>query len=166
MLLPVTVAFLVGLVIGSFLPYLPCLLLVLAVAAGVGLTGLERLGRIPVRLGMALYGALLVGALYWTAYAWMGSGPRLEEVTESSPVRVTGRIVQPVGHAPARMVLVLSIMQLGEGASARSAKGRVRLTWRACGEPLLPRLRNRKGNRHLPRSRCRSQSRNRPWSLL
>lgn len=130
MLLSLTLAFLAGLVIGAFLPYLPCLLLILVVVAGVGLTGLERLGRIPVRQGMALYGALLVGALYWTAYAWMENGPRLEEVTGNSPVRVTGRIVQPVGHAPARMVLVLSIMQLGEEASARLAEGRVRLTWR------------------------------------
>ncbi len=130
MLLSLTGAFLVGLVLGSFLPYLPCLLFVLFVVTGVGLAGLERLGRVSVRQGMVLYGALLFGVFYWTAYTWTVGGSRLDEIAGHGPIRVTGRVVEPVRHAPARMVLVLSVMQLGEGPSARSATGRLRLTWR------------------------------------
>jgi len=131
MLLPLTVAFALGLVGGSFLPYLPsCLLAVLLVVA-LALVGLERIGRFAVRQGTGLYGSLLIGVLYWTAFAWITAGSPLADFSGNQPVKITGRVVEPVRHRPDRMVLVLSSLQIGEGASVQSVKGRLRVTWRA-----------------------------------
>jgi len=130
MFLPLTVAFVLGLVGGSFLPYLPSCLFTILLVAAVVLVGLERMGRLTVRQGTGLYGSLLVGVLYWALFNWVAAGSPLADFAGDRPVKITGQVVEPVRHGPGRMMLVLSELQLGERASVQSVKGRLRLAWR------------------------------------
>lgn len=130
MLLPLAIAFLAGLVLGSYLPYLPSVaLLILALTAAV-LTRLEYLGRMTVRQSTVVYGALSAGLIYWTVFSWATSGSNLMDRAGSNPIKCMGVIVEPVQRAPGRTVMALSMVQLGEGHAAVPVRGKLRLTWR------------------------------------
>ncbi|MBM4125569.1 MAG: DUF4131 domain-containing protein, partial [Nitrospira sp.] len=130
MLLPLTVAFLAGLLLGAFLPYVPLSILLILALAAVALTILEGKGRLTIRRGLTFYGGLIAGVLYWTLFIWMTSGAGLAELAGQGPVRVTGMVVEPVRVSPSHAVAVLAVSQVGEGPEARSIEGRLRLTWR------------------------------------
>ncbi len=129
MLLPITAAFITGLLVGSFLPYLPVVLLLLLLVAGIVLTAWERGGTIGHAQSFIVYGGVLAGVTLWTV-ASSSTGSRLLQSAGPTEVRVVGTIVEPVKHAPGRTTMVLAVSQLGSGADARPASGRVRLTWR------------------------------------
>jgi competence protein ComEC len=125
MLLPVTSAFLLGLVLGFHLPYIPAtVFLSLALLAGIVVLQ-ETNGSLTSWNGFVLYAALLAGVLYWT-YAVPGSIIASGQ-TRSEPIALTGTVVESVHHGPHRMVLVLEShpwpdrIELGQ---------RVRVTWR------------------------------------
>ncbi|MEW6544167.1 MAG: DNA internalization-related competence protein ComEC/Rec2 [Nitrospirota bacterium] len=144
MFLPSIAAFLVGLVLGAFLPYLPLLILSLAILASGASTILERVGRLTVRLGVLLCASLAAGVLYWTVFAWATAGSPLAEVAGPDPVLVVGQVVEPVRYAPDRAIVVLDVRGLrkaGQGEAAgggQQARGRVRLTWREPDLTLKP----------------------------
>ncbi|HET8580074.1 MAG TPA: DNA internalization-related competence protein ComEC/Rec2 [Nitrospiraceae bacterium] len=125
-----TACFLAGLALGSYLPYVPTTVLFLLVIAGIILTSLERQQRLTPSHGMLLYGSLLAGLLYWTAFTWSSTDRNLLERAGHDPIRIVGTIVEPARHAPRRTVLVVSISRLGQGHDAQSVEGRLRLTWR------------------------------------
>ncbi|MER3423054.1 MAG: hypothetical protein C4293_07310 [Nitrospiraceae bacterium] len=134
MLLHGTVAFLCGLFFGSFLPYLPTVILFLLIIIALALTVLERLQWITTRQGCFLFGSLLVGVAYWTLAVKpaTGIGSYLSNHAREDPLKVIGTVVEPVRHAPGRAVVVVAISQfLDEGKSASAVDGRLRLTWRA-----------------------------------
>jgi len=125
----ITVAFLLGLVLGSYLPFLPSVIfLILAFAALVPLR-LEQAGRLTIQRGCLAYGSLLAGLLYWTAFA-AHPPSRLVEQAGRDPARIVGTVSEPVRHAPGRSVIILAVSQLGEEPHAGSVDGRLRLTWR------------------------------------
>jgi competence protein ComEC len=127
--LPFTVAFIVGLLAGSVLPYAPASVLILLCLAAAGLTALERRGALGSSRGLLVYGAVLAGVMLWT----VTGAPREASLLQSAgtaPVRLAGTIVAPVKHAPGRMTMVLEASEVAEGADARPASGRVRVTWR------------------------------------
>jgi competence protein ComEC len=76
MLPTLTVAFLAGLVLGSYLPYVPLSVFSVLLLAAFGLTWAERRARTSSR-GIILYTALLAGVLYWNLYAWAVHRPPL-----------------------------------------------------------------------------------------
>lgn len=120
-------SFAAGLALGSYLPYLPLSVLLLLLGVGVGLTVLERAGRLETRRGLLIYGAGLIGVLAWTWTAAEGPGAR-PLGGGAEPVTIRGTVVEPVRHAPGRLTAVVATMpwESGEGASV----GRLRLTWR------------------------------------
>ena len=65
MLPSLTVAFIVGLLVGSQIPYFPLSVSFLLFLAALGAFILERFNRFTVRQATWLYGALLVGVVYW-----------------------------------------------------------------------------------------------------
>ena len=69
MLLWITVSFLLGLVLGSYLAFLPFVILLILAFAALVLLRLERAGRLTILRGCVAYGSLLAGLLYWTAFA-------------------------------------------------------------------------------------------------
>ncbi len=130
MLLPLTVAFVTGLLFGSFTPYLPATVFLLLVLAVIPFTVLEGTGRLTRARSLALYGGLLAGVLYWSLFTWIAASTSAVSLAGSGPVRVVGRIVEPVRHSPNRLVTVLAPASVGEGPTLLPAEGRLRLTWR------------------------------------
>src|SRR5690242_13351670 len=130
MFLPVTAAFLSGLVLGSFLPYFPLLSSGVLLAAAAVITRLEAVKRLDDRQGLAVYAALLLGAVYWTGFAW-GTAPEDDLSTLGrEPLTMVGTIVEPVRHSPERAVIVVSLSKLKTAAGDQPRRGRVRVTWR------------------------------------
>lgn len=82
MLLHLTGAVLIGVALGSYLVYVPLLILFCLILAAIGLTLGERYGKLTAGEGAVLYGALLGGILLWAASAWDAAGSPLAEDTD------------------------------------------------------------------------------------
>lgn len=127
--LPLTAgSFAAGLALGSYLPYLPLSVLLLLLGLGAVLTALERAERLETRVGLLVYGAVLVGLVVWTWAAGAGAGARAAGRAAAEPVAIRGTVVEPVRHAPGRLTAVVSVTPSESGEDP--AEGRLRLTWR------------------------------------
>jgi len=117
MLIQFTGAFVVGLLLGAYLPYLPCTVAILLFCLAAAVTILESRHVLPFARGMLIYAGVLGGVLYWTASA--SSPPTPTVLGTENRREVIGTIVEPVRYSPGRMVLTLE-----------SSNSRIRLTWR------------------------------------
>jgi competence protein ComEC len=127
MLPSLTVAFIAGLLIGSQIPYFPLSASFLVLLAGGGALVLERLNRFSVRKITWLYGALLVGVIYWAMVVNLAAHDPMAEHPSNVAIEVTGRIVAPVQQAPDRLVMII---RSDDPVDAAGASRHVRLTWR------------------------------------
>ncbi|MDN5941173.1 MAG: DNA internalization-related competence protein ComEC/Rec2 [Nitrospira sp.] len=128
MLPSLTVAFIVGLFIGSQTQYFPLSTCFLLLLAGLGAVVLERFNRFSAREATYLYGTLLVGVVYWAAVVNLAAHDPITEDHSDSMIEVTGRIVAPVQQAPDRMVMTI---RSDDPVDASGTLRHVRLTWRA-----------------------------------
>ena len=124
MLPSLTVVFIAGLLIGSQIPYFPLSSSFLLLLAALGAFVLERLNRSTVRQATWLYGALLVGVVYWAVAVNLAAHDLTVEHSSDAVIEVTGRIVAPVQQAPDRLVMII------RSDAASGASSDVRLTWR------------------------------------
>lgn len=129
---------LAGVVLGSYLPFVPLLIVCVLILTAVCLTLGERRGRLTARQGGVLYGGLLAGILLWTASTWEGAGSPLATFDGEGAVAVTGTVTEPPAHAPTRTVLVLSDLHAGEDTEPRAMSGRLRVTWREPDRTFWP----------------------------
>ena len=130
MFLPLTAAFLSGLVLGSYLPYFPLSTVGVLLAAAAVVTRFEAIKRLSSGQGLAVYAALLLGALYWTGFAWITGPEDGLSTLGREPVTLVGRIVEPVRHSTERAVMVVSVSKVTTAAGEHPLTGRVRVTWR------------------------------------
>ena len=127
MLPSLTVSFMAGLLVGSQISYFPLSASCVLFLSGLGACILERFNRFPIRQGSWLYGALLVGVVYWSlAVNLVASDPMVEQSPDAM-IEVVGRIVAPVQPAPERLVMII---RSDHPAPAPGASGHIRLTWR------------------------------------
>jgi len=131
-------AVLLGVALGSYLVYVPLLILFCLLLAAISLTIGERYWKLTASQGAVLYGALLAGVLLWAACAGGGPGSPLAALDGQGPVLLRGTVVEPPRHAPNRIVLVLNATRAGEGAGSRAVSGRLRVTWREPDRAFLP----------------------------
>ena len=127
MLPSLTVAFIAGLLVGSQIPYFPLSASFLLLLAALGAFIFERLNRFSVRQVDWLYGALLVGVVYWAVVVTLATNTTIGEYPSDTVIEVTGRIVAPVQQAPDRLVMII---KSDDPATASGAARHVRLTWR------------------------------------
>lgn len=130
MLLPLTGAFVSGLVLGAFLPYFPVSIFTSLLLAAAGLTLLERGHGLTAGLGIGLYACLLGGLLWWTVAASAPRGPGILSGSEPRTMQVIGTIVEPVRHRPDRSVMIVSVDRVEDERGERPAAGLARVTWR------------------------------------
>jgi competence protein ComEC len=107
MLPSLTVAFIAGLLVGSQIPYFPLSTSFLLLLTALGTFVLERLNRFSVRQASWLYGALLVGVVYWAVAVNLAAQDPMVEHSSDTVIEVTGRIVAPVQQAPDRLVMII-----------------------------------------------------------
>ncbi|MCP9446421.1 MAG: DNA internalization-related competence protein ComEC/Rec2 [Nitrospira sp.] len=132
MLPSLAVAFLLGLVCGSYLPFFPLSICVFLAGLAVGAGLLERAGLIESQRATVLYGSLLAGVLYWVAATpFPQPAPLSHDHLISPRATVIGRIVAPVQHGPGRQTLLVRIEEPDSGAQI------VRLVWRDPGQAVL-----------------------------
>ena len=127
MLPSLTVAFIVGLLLGSQIPYFPLSASFLLLLAALGSFVLERLNRFTVRQATWLYGTLLLGVVYWSVAVNLAAQGQMVEHSADAVIEVTGRIVAPVQQAPDRLVMII---RSDDPVAASGAFRHVRLTWR------------------------------------
>ena len=127
MLPSLTVAFIAGLLVGSQIPYFPLSASFLLLLAALGAFVLERLNRFSVRQATWLYGALLVGVVYWAVAVNLAAHDPMVDDSSDAVIEVTGRIVAPVQQAPDRLVMII---RSDDPVTAWGASRHVRLTWR------------------------------------
>lgn len=127
MLPPMTLAFIVGLLVGSQIPYFPLSASCLLLLAALGSALLERLHRFSIRQATWLYGALLAGVVYWALAVNLPSNIPMAEPPSDRAIEMTGRIVAPVQLAPDRLVM---IVRSDDSSASSGASRQVRLTWR------------------------------------
>jgi len=136
MFLASVIAFLLGLLLGSALPYVPLLGLgFLSATAGV-LLMLEWRRRLAARRASLLFAGILLGILYWTASARLHDASSSGLELETGSDRVIAMVDAPVRYGPGRAVLFLSLSAQGEESAMHPAAGRLRLTWRDPGLDL------------------------------
>jgi competence protein ComEC len=129
---------LAGVVLGSYFPFVPLLILSVLILAAVSVAVGEGRGRLTARQGTVLYGGLLAGILLWTASTSEGTESLLAAFDGQEAVAVTGTVAEPPRYAPARTVLVLSSLHFGEGAEPQAVPGKLRVTWREPDRAFSP----------------------------
>ncbi len=127
MLPSLTVAFITGLLVGSQIPYFPLSASFLLLLAALGAFVLERLNRFSAGQATWLYGALLVGVVYWSVAVNLAAHDPMVDHSSDAVIEVTGRIVAPVQQAPDRLVMVI---RSDDPVTASGVSRHVRLTWR------------------------------------
>jgi competence protein ComEC len=126
MLPSLTVAFIIGLLVGSQFPYFPLVTSFLLFLIGLGAVALEQFNRVSVPKVTWHYGILLVGVLYWLLAVNLTAHAPIAEDPSNATIEVTGRIVAPVQQAPDRLVMIIR----SDNPVASAPSRRVRLTWR------------------------------------
>lgn len=133
MLPSLCVAFLTGLVAGSFLPFFPVVLLSILLVFILILSAGERIGAIEQPKSCLWCAALCLGVIYWTGITPSISSYVGEDLSSGSSVEYRGRVVGLVQHAPSRLTMVVeSAPSSDEGTLTR----RIKLTWRDPGDAV------------------------------
>ena len=127
MLPSLTASFIVGLLVGSQIPYFPLSASFFLFLSALGAFILERLNRFSARQAFWLYGALLVGVVYWSVAVNLPAHDAMIEQSFDTMIDVTGRIVAPVQPAPDRLVMVI---RSDNPVPTSGTSGHIRLTWR------------------------------------
>jgi len=142
-----TLAFIVGLALGSLVPYYPLAIAVLLGITAFGLACLDVYRRIAATTTTLWFGCLLCGVVYWFMVVEGSSKPAFHEPEADVFQSCSGRVSAPVRYSPGRMMIVVGCD--GDGDRRPFT---VRLTWREAGRRLL------QGDRVGIRARFRAPS--------
>src|SRR4051794_31370753 len=147
MLLPLTAGFLFGLLLGSFIPYLPLSIVIILLATAGVLTYLEQRGTLSRRHGFLVYGSVVVGLLYWSLDASLIHPGLFSSVAK----KVRGPFERPfctrARPAATRAVVGLCLAKPNPPAEESQSQGRGLLPWR---EPNQHLKKNRLPSTHPP----------------
>ena len=123
------IAFLLGLLSGSYLPFVPLtVVFILVVLAGV-LTWCEQRALLSRRCGIILYAGLVLGLGYWFLGDWNTDAAELTSYVGSDEVTLSGTVVTPVVHGRDRRTMVVAVQWVEKEGTRRLVQGRLRLTW-------------------------------------
>ena len=146
-----------GLLLGSYLFFLPLTILILLVIAAGALTCCEKNALVSWKQGFILYACILVGVGYWLLDAGTNHGVALPFQTGQREVTLSGVVTAPVEHAPGRVTMIVAVESVERDAVSREVRGNLRLTWRPCisGNECEPDTEIFRGDRITFRARLR-----------
>lgn len=133
MLPSLCVAFLTGLVAGSFLPFFPVSIFFVLLVFTVFFSVVERTGVIDHMNSAKWCAAFCLGVIYW---AWVTppiAGQPHEDLSAESSAEYTGRIISLVQHAPSRLTMIVDLIASSDDAPLAR---RIKLTWRDPGDAV------------------------------
>jgi len=123
-----TIIFILGLALGSYLHFFPFSIAVLLGAATVATVVAERRGLLRAGQGHLLLVCLFGGCLYWTLFAWLTPHTPVPDHPGALPAGLTGTIVESVRHAPGRLTALVRVTASDDPELATPFV--LRLTWR------------------------------------
>ncbi len=133
MLPSLCVAFLAGLVAGSFLPFFPVVLFFVLLVFALILSAVERAGGIDQPRSYMWCAACCLGVIYWTGVTPPSSGHVRDDLSSGASSEYTGRVVGLVQHAPSRLTMMVEITSSSDEVSLTR---RIKLTWRDPGDAV------------------------------
>lgn len=128
MLPTLTIIFVLGLLLGSYLTYFPLSIAIVLLACIAGCVWLERRNCLTSRQGNGLLACLFGGCLYWALCAWFTPHVLVPDRPGALPARLTGTIVEAVRHAPGRLTTMVKVT--GSDDLLLPTPFHLRLTWR------------------------------------
>ena len=128
MLPSLTITFILGLALGSYLIFFPLSIAILL--AGFTITGVlvEQRGLLTSRQTSLLLACLFGGCLYWTVFAWFSSHAPVPDHPDALPAVLVGTIVESVHHAPGRLTALVQVTASDDPDVPTPFH--LRLTWR------------------------------------
>ena len=146
-----------GLLLGSYLLFLPLTIVLLLVFVAGALSWCEKTARFSKRQGLILYVCVLAGVGYWLLDARTDQGVDLPFQTGRQEVAITGVVTAPVEHGPGRMTMIVAVRAVQLDTASRQVRGNLRLTWRPCksGHECEPDTDLFRGDRITVRARLR-----------
>ena len=124
------VAFLLGLLSGSYLSFVPLTVVFILVLLAGALTWCERKALLSRRSGLILYAGLVLGLGYWFLGDWNTDAAELTSYVGSGEVTLSGTVVTPVVHGRDRRTMVVAVQWVRKADTRQVVQGRLRLTWR------------------------------------
>lgn len=103
------VAFLLGLLSGSYLSFVPLTVVFILVLLAGALTWCERKALLSRRSGLILYAGLVLGLGYWFLGDWNTDAAELTSYVGSGEVTLSGTVVTPVVHGRDRRTMVVAV---------------------------------------------------------
>lgn len=123
-----TIIFILGIVLGSYLQYFPLSIALCLIASTLAAVFAERRRRLTARDSSLLLACLFGGCLYWSLYAWSTSHVPLPDRPAALPSTLVGTIVESVRHAPGRLTALVRVTASDDPDLATPFS--LRLTWR------------------------------------
>ncbi len=116
-----------GLLLGSWLSFLPLTVLVFLIVLAGALSLYEP--QIPVSRahGLILYACVLFGMGYWVFEESGNAAADLVSPTGQREVTLSGIVAAPVEHRPDRVTIIVAVQRVGQDGRS----GNLRVTWRA-----------------------------------
>lgn len=128
MLPSITLAFASGIILGSYIPYIPITIVLVVSSIALGLTIVEKRERLATPHAIALFSSVLVGILYWfVAVEWTTKSAFNLDEDRTVLQPLTGRVLAPVQQGTDRLVLIIKLDQKSQPAIDPDV---IRLTWR------------------------------------
>ncbi len=128
MLPSLTITFILGLALGSYLAYFPLSIAIILTVFTVGGTVMERRCLLTARQSLVWLACLFGGCLYWTLFVWFTSHGPMPGSPGALPVRLVGTIVESVHHAPGRLTALVHVTASND--PEQTMPFQLRLTWR------------------------------------
>lgn len=125
MLPSLAASFLLGLLVGSQLPFFPLAISTLLVSIAIGFGVWERAGYLDTGLARLVFVGLLSGIVYWSLMTPSPSSHQpVGDLSAGTSVTVSGRVVRPVQYGMGRQTVLV------EADSPSMASSRIRVVWR------------------------------------
>src|SRR5690242_10841173 len=102
-----TLAFILGLGLGSLIPYYPLSITVLLSVTALGFGSLDVCRRIAATAASPWFGCLLCGVMYWFLAVEGSSKFAFHEPETEVFQSCSGRVTAPVQYSPGRMMIVV-----------------------------------------------------------
>ena len=146
-----------GLLLGSYLFFLPLTIVVLLVFVAGALSWCEKKAFLSGKQGFILYVCVLFGVGYWLLDARTDQGIDLPLQTGRQEMTLSGVVTAPVEHGPGRMTMIVAVESVQRDTASRDVRGNLRLTWRPCqsGNECEPETDIFRGDRVTVRARIR-----------
>ena len=128
MLPSLTITFILGIVLGSYLQFFPLSIASLLIASTLTAVLAERRRLLTSRHGSLLLACLFGGCLYWTVFLWLTAHARVSDRPDALPANLVGTIVESVRHAPGRLTAMVRVTSSDDPEIVTPLS--LRLTWR------------------------------------